>query len=314
MTTKPASACAGHIRVHSVLFANEIDRIITTVRHLNRAADLAIAAGAATSVTLAYGDSSPSPTFSDADIMRIRNESDALIDIEYHFFDANLGSAKGHNTLLDKAEDSIAANKAVDSVLIMNPDVMLAPDALIELARPLRDPKTGMVEARQLPIEHPKEYNRLTGETDWATTACALIPLAICRELEGFDNESFFLYCDDVDFSWRARLAGYKIIYQPSAAVFHDKRLDKHGRWAPTSSERYYSAEAALLMAHKYSRPAIVRDLLLAFEKSPEKHVKRAAEEFRLRESENRLPTPIDPRGKVSSFEGHFYTKHRFEL
>lgn len=314
MNAKPISASAGHVRVHSVLFGNEIDRIITTVRHLNRAADLAIAAGAAASVTLAYGDSSPSPTFSETDIARIRSECEALADIEYHFFDANLGSAKGHNTLLERAEDEVAAGKSVDSVLIMNPDVMLAPDALIELARPLHDPKTAMVEARQLPIEHPKEYNRLTGETDWATTACALIPLAVCRELDGFDNESFFLYCDDVDFSWRARLAGYKVIYQPSAAVFHDKRLDKNGRWAPTSSERYYSAEAALLMAHKYSRPAIVRDLLHAFEKSPEKHTRLAAENFRQREREKRLPAPIDANGKVSTFEGHFYTKHRFEL
>lgn len=314
MNTKPVSSSAGHIRVHSVLFGNEIDRIITTVRHLNRAADLAIAAGAASSVTLAYGDSSPSPSFSDADIARIRTDCEALADIEYHFFDANLGSAKGHNTLLKKAEDEVAAGKPVDSVLIMNPDVMLAPDALIEMARPLHDPKTGMVEARQLPIEHPKEYNSLTGETGWATTACALIPLAVCRELNGFDHESFFLYCDDVDFSWRARLAGYKVIYQPSAAVFHDKRLNKDGRWAPTSSERYYSAEAALLMAHKYSRPAIVRDLLRAFEKSPEKHIQLAAENFHQREREKHLPTPIDPKGKVSAFEGHFYTKHRFEL
>jgi GT2 family glycosyltransferase len=314
MNATTAKGNAGHVRVHSVLYGNEIDRIITTVRHLNRAADLAIASGAVKSVTLAYGDSSPQASFSDDDIARIKAECDALADIEYHFFNGNLGSAKGHNTLIARAEDAITAGKAVDSIIIMNPDVMLAPDALIELARPLLDPKTGMVEARQLPIEHPKEYNRATGETEWATTACALIPLAVCRELAGFDNESFFLYCDDVDFSWRARLAGYKVIYQPSAAVFHDKRLDKHGRWAPTSSERYYSAEAALLMAHKYSRPDIVKKLLAQFEVSPEKHVQLAAENFHAREEEGRLPAPIDPKGKVATFEGHFYTKHRFEL
>jgi GT2 family glycosyltransferase len=314
MTLHSSLEGAGHIRVHSVLYGNEIDRIITTVRHLNRAADLAIAGGAAASVTLAYGDSSPRPSFTVDDIARIKAECDALVDIEYHFFDANLGSAKGHNTLLGHAYDAMAAGKQVDSVLIMNPDVMLAPDALIELARPLADPKTGMVEARQLPIEHPKEYNRFTGETEWATTACALIPLPVCKELNGFDNESFFLYCDDVDFSWRARLAGYKVIYQPSAAVFHDKRLDKKGRWAPTSSERYYSAEAALLMAYKYSRPGIVQTLLRGFESSAEKHIQLAAANFKTREREGRLPQQIDPKGEVATFDGQFYTKHRFEL
>ncbi|NID15764.1 glycosyltransferase family 2 protein [Luteibacter yeojuensis] len=302
------------MRVHSVLYGNELDRIITTVKHLNRAADLAIAAGAAESVTLIYGDSSPHPLFSDEDVARLKSECYAIANIEYHFFDSNLGSALGHNTLLAAAANSLTAGVAVDSVLIMNPDVMLAPDALIELARPLFDTKVAMVEARQLPIEHPKEYNRSTGETGWATTACALIPFAVCQELGGFDNESFFLYCDDVDFSWRARIEGYKIIYQPSATAFHDKRLDKRGRWAPTHSERYYSAEAALLMAHKYSRPGILKDLLKQFADSPEDHIRLAAANFLQRKEEGRLPAPIDPGHKVSVFDGPFYTKHRFEL
>lgn len=314
MNTKLVSANAGHIRVHSVLFGNEIDRIITTVRHLNRAADLAIAAGAASSVTLAYGDSSPSPSFSDADIARIRTECEALADIEYHFFDANLGSAKGHNTLLERAEDKVAAGKSVDSVLIMNPDVMLAPDALIEMARPLRDPKTGMVEARQLPIEHPKEYNRLTGETGWATTACALIPLAVFQQVGAFDNATFFLYCDDVDFSWRVRLAGLRVVYQPSAAVFHDKRLSDSGGWMAGGAEQYFSAEAALLLAYKWSRPDITRRLVRAFEAQKIDYLQKAVAEFHRREAAGQLPKPLDPDHRVAEFVDNMYAEHRFAI
>ena len=29
------------------------------------------------------------------------------------------------------------------------------------------------------------------------------------------------MYCDDVDFSWRVRLLGYKVIYRSDAPVFH---------------------------------------------------------------------------------------------
>lgn len=303
-----------NLRVQSVLYGNDPGRIRQTVAHLNRAADLAIARGAAHSVSLVYGDSSPEAVFEESFLDGLRNQFSALKNIDYIYFDANLGSAKGHNTLLSMVEGEKIDDDAVDVVLIMNPDVMLAPDALLELIRPLRNSKVGMVEARQLPIEHPKEYNRATGETGWATTACALIPYEVFKKIGGFDNESFFLYCDDVDFSWRTRLEGYLVIYQPSAVVFHDKRLGANGQWQPTSSEQYYSAEAALMMAQKYSRPDIVTRLRKSFEESDVPHLKRAAAEFEKREKENRLPAPLDPKGKVAEFHDNYYAKHRYKL
>ena len=41
------------------------------------------------------------------------------------------------------------------------------------------------------------------------------------RELGGFD-EAFFLYMEDTDLSWRARLAGYGCVYVPRSVVYHD--------------------------------------------------------------------------------------------
>ena len=310
-----AITSAGHIRVHSVLYDNDPERILQTVAHLDRAADLAIAAGAASSVSLVYGDSSPRPVLDEEALQKMHGRFAALRSIETVFFDANLGSARGHNTLIDHATRQMEAKGVeCDNILIMNPDVMLAPDALIELAKPLQNEATALVEARQLPIEHPKEYNPVTGETDWATTACALIRLSVLKELEGFDADSFFLYCDDVDLSWRARLAGYKLVYQPSAVVFHDKRLGSGGVWKPASSEKYYSAEAALFMAHKYSRPDIVKRLLASFEQSDIDYLTKAASTFRERQEKNTLPQPIDKGRKVSKFIGGFYTEHRFNL
>lgn len=314
MSNHSVKSNIGHVRVHSVLYGNDTDRVIQTVTHLNRAADLAINAGVVESVTLVYGDSTPQPCLSADDLASIRKRSYALAEVNHVFFGANLGSALGHNTLIADAEAGIKEGKPTDHVLIMNPDVMLAPDALIELARPISSASIGLVEARQLPIEHPKEYNRTTGETEWATTACALIPLKVLRELGGFDSSAFFLYCDDVDFSWRARLAGYLVIYQPSAAVFHDKRLGANGQWAPTGSEQYYSAEAALMMARKYGRADIVARLRKGFANSEMPHLKRAAEEYAHRESEGTLPDPLKNASRVAVFNGDFYTKHRFEL
>lgn len=56
------------------------------------------------------------------------------------------------------------------------------------------------------------------------------------------------------------RLAGYKVIYVPSAVAFHDKRVSANAEWQPTNAERYYSAEAALFMAYKWSNPERVEN------------------------------------------------------
>ncbi len=294
------------LRVHSILYGNAPERIIQTVDHLDRAADKAIAAGAFSSVQLVYGDSSPEPVLTELQLAQMRKRFSALSTIELRFFGANLGSAGGQNKLLE--------DLSTDCVLVMNPDVMLAPDALIELARPLKHARVGMVEARQLPVEHPKEYDKATGETGWACTALTLIPTLLMHELGGFDAKSFFLYCDDLDFSWRVRLAGHKVIYQPSAVGFHDKRLTDHGKWSPTGAEVYYSAEAALMMAHKYSRDDVVADILHTFTGSQSEPLERAAEEYRSRKRSNSLPKQIDPTHTVSEFHSGLYARHRFPL
>ena len=141
----------------------------------------------------------------------------------------------------------MSKSNGADIFLIQNPDVIVAPRLIEIMVTEFNRPGVGMVEAKQLPIEHPKDYDPQTGETGWATTACTMIPAPLFRELNGFDAESFFLYCDDVDFSWRVRLSGLKVIFQPAAVAFHDKRLTREGRWVATASERYYCLEAVAL-------------------------------------------------------------------
>jgi GT2 family glycosyltransferase len=49
-----------------------------------------------------------------------------------------------------------------------------------------------------------------------------LMPLALCRELGGWD-ETYFFYGEDIDFCYRIRQAGYQIIYYPHVEVLHYK-------------------------------------------------------------------------------------------
>ena len=303
MEQKPAPT----LQVDSILYQNEPARIRKTISHLNRAADLAIASGALSSVELVYGDCSPRAVLNDGCLWEVSSESYALRQIRYRVFRRNLGSALGHNLLGRRATS--------DYILVMNPDVLLAPDALIELMKPFADPGVGMTEARQLPIEHPKAFDPTTGATSWATTACAMTPTRVLKELGGFDHKTFFLYCDDVDYSWRVRLQGMKVVFCNNAVVFHDKRLGHDGGWMPGKAEQYYSAEAALMMAHKYSRPDIVADILRTYVGSGVDFLEKAAATYQRRKDAGLVPTPIDPGHRVAEFIGNGqYGRHRYEL
>lgn len=294
------------IQVQSILFNNELDALLRSLESLERAIDLAVGEGALSRVWVVYGDCSPQRCLNDRDLDQIQSRFSSTFQFAYRFFDSNLGSARGHNTLATDAE--------ADYLLIQNPDVVASPRLLQNLIAPFSLGKVGMVEAKQLPIEHPKDYNVHNGETGWATTACALIPNDLFKKLGGFDAESFFLYCDDVDFSWLVRESGYKVVFQPSAVVFHDKRLADSGAWLPSSAERYYSAEAACILAYKWSRPDLAEQYLNYFSSHGDEFQRKASSEVRKRLDEGRMPKPHDPNHRIAEFVGYMYTKHRFAL
>ena len=296
------------LQVQSVIYHNETKSLLRALRSLANAIRVdREEASALGRVTVCYGDASSEPVFSSEETLRIKAEFAPFFEFRYTFFAQNTGSAKGHNLLGETCES--------DYMLIMNPDVLVCPRLFGNMLAPFADPAkgVGMVEARQTPVEHPKEYDRTTLETDWAATACAVFPAALFRELGGFDSDTFFLYCDDVDFSYRVRLAGKKVIYRPDCVVFHAKTLSVTGNWQPTSAEIYYSQEAALMMAYKYSNMPRFKKLYKYFSEADEtgKKVVRHFEELK---SNGKLPKQLDPDHKVARFVGDNYAHSRFVL
>ena len=294
------------IQVQSVLYGNGFDHVERAVLSLGKAAEIAIREGSAAQIELAYGDSSPTPCLNEHQLARLRSHCPGWLTIRYDFFQGNLGSARGHNRLAESSD--------ADFILVQNPDVVIAPRVIETLLKTFRRAGVGMVEAKQLPIEHPKDYDIQTGRTSWASTACAMTPLSLFRQIGGFDADSFFLYCDDVDYSWSVRLAGFDVIFEPSAVVFHDKHLSDSGGWVATSSERYYSAEAALILAHKWSRPDLVKFILADFGASPEEQIQKAKTHYESRLKAGTLPRPVDAEHKVGQFLAGLYAPHRFRL
>jgi len=57
-------------------------------------------------------------------------------------------------------------------------------------------------------------------EIFWATGACMFIRADIYRNFGGLDND-FFAHMEEIDFCWRLKNAGYKIMYTPLSKVYH---------------------------------------------------------------------------------------------
>jgi hypothetical protein len=302
----PSDGSLTSLAVQSVLYQHGLEEVERMIQGIGNAVRVAKQNGKVGPVSLILGDCSPAPTLTQKDLVRIKEQIEpwGVVEVTYDFFEANLGSAAGHNRLLGVTSSPY--------VLILNPDTFASPFMLMELALPFGDPRMGICESRQIPLEHPKEFNSYSGDTSWASTAGCLVRRQLIDEIGGFDSDSFFLYCDDVDFSWRARLAGYRVVLQPTARLFHDKRLTTGGTMIVGDAEVYYAAEAALMLAWKYSRPDLAESWAASLLDASNPLQVQAAQRFRARMAEGTLPEPIDPEGSVAQFVGLDFARHRF--
>ena len=294
------------VQIQSVLFNNQKTALVRTLENLQNAMRVDGETNQCVrDAVLIWGDASPAALFSEEEITELNSKFDRL-SLRYELFNENTGTAKGHNRMTKQGTS--------DYIMIMNPDIIVNPRIFAQLLQPFKDESVGITEARQTPIEHHKEYDEDTGETSWASTACTMIKREAFDKVSGFDENTFFMYCDDLDFSWMVRLAGYKVIYVPSAVAFHDKRVSANAEWQPTNAERYYSAEAALFMAYKWSNPERVEKLIKQFEDSNGEIEAEVLKEFHKREKEGTLPVPLDPEHKVAEFVGDDYGHSRFKM
>jgi GT2 family glycosyltransferase len=84
----------------------------------------------------------------------------------------------------------------------------------------------------------------------------------VFRELGGH-CPAFFLYVDDTDMAWRARLAGWKVLFCPAATVSHDYEFDKGlAKWRNLEHNRMW-----MVVSNYAGRTlALLAPLLLAAE------------------------------------------------
>ena len=127
----------------------------------------------------------------------------------------NVGFGAGHNRLFLQKSASTSA------YLCLNPDGILHPQGISRL-HAFADAHAwqGLFEAMQEPCMPPKYFDPLTGKTEWCMGACLLIPNLVYEDVQGFD-ERFFMYCEDVDLSWRARALELDCFVCTNALFYH---------------------------------------------------------------------------------------------
>ena len=155
----------------------------------------------------------------------------------------NIGFAAGNN---------LGASQATgDALVFLNPDTVVAPGALQELVGPLEDPAIGIVSARLRLLDRPELLNSAGNEVHvtgiaWAgsygqpadsvselrdvafpTGAAMAIRRELFEELGGF-TEELFMYQEDLELGWRARLRGLRVVVNPRADVYHEYEFGRN--------------------------------------------------------------------------------------
>lgn len=95
-------------------------------------------------------------------------------------------------------------------------------------------------------IQYDKEK-----KVEFATGCCVLIPLSAVKKT-GMLSEEYFLYYEDTDYSMRLIKAGFDIIYQPKAFMYHRVSASTGG----TKSKLliYYMTRNRLIFNKKYNK------------------------------------------------------------
>ena len=218
------------LRVQTVRYGGDARGLLRMLRSVTAAARQFGDGAADSTVTVAIGDcggpEGPDALLGEAVLTEAREIlTRAGILLDYVAFMAEPGPwRRPERARRSGRRARPAAGGDRDVLVLVNPDTYLSPNCLATLVGVLDDDSVGIAEARQIPLEHPKSFDPVTGDTPWASGCLMAMRASVFEALGGFEP-AFFLHGDDVDLSWRVRLAGLRVRHVPEATVFHDKEL-----------------------------------------------------------------------------------------
>lgn len=171
------------------------------------------------------------------------------------------------------------ARASGDLILLLNNDVEIVERGwLREMVECFGYPDTGIVGARLLyPDRTIQHAGVIVGLSDFAghwfvgeaqdspgpmsrlnvrssltavTAACMMVSRACFNEVGGFDEETFGIAYNDVDFCLRAKANGYRAIYTPFATLIHHESSSRGRDDQGPNRPRFLRDQASLLERH----------------------------------------------------------------
>ncbi|MFA5147901.1 MAG: glycosyltransferase family 2 protein [Candidatus Omnitrophota bacterium] len=86
-------------------------------------------------------------------------------------------------------------------------------------------------------------------DCDWVLGSCLMAKKCVLDGLKGFD-ESYFMYYEDIDLCYRAKKAGFRVAYDPSAEATHTYKRESAG--GLFNKLKYHHAASAMRFFAKY--------------------------------------------------------------
>lgn len=166
---------------------------------------------------------------------------------------------------------AVARARGCRAVIMLNPDAVASADVLRELARdarsrpdtllsPFMDTGDGRPHYRGAGVHRSTGRMRsgwAAGNSDpewrnWLSGACLALDLEAFDRVGGF-SEHYFLYWEDVDFSWRAVDLGLRLALREDLRVVHDEggTHTERGQRAKSPLYYYYNVRGRLLFGRQ---------------------------------------------------------------
>ena len=109
--------------------------------------------------------------------------------------------------------------ESAPDVGVVVPKLLFMDGAMQEAGAIIFDDGSGWNYGRGLDPDKPElNYAR---EVDYGSGACLLVRADLWRRVGGFDERYVPMYYEDADLCFAARDAGYSVVFEPTAAVFH---------------------------------------------------------------------------------------------
>lgn len=103
------------------------------------------------------------------------------------------------------------------------------------------------------------QYDKIT-DTDFATGCCLLIKKNLIEKIGLLDGK-YFMYFEDIDYSIRAKLAGFRTVYYPETCLWH-KNASSSGK-PGSDTHIYYQTRNRLYFGFKYASWYVKKSLFI---------------------------------------------------